>query len=400
MPIWKGNPSNPAPNTVQEPTDRSEKFKADNDSFNHMGVGNRAEQIRRDKDAQKDFTISLYDIDETILTHLQKMNLQVVDQGKQVKVPVFFGSPEQWTSAQRDGHIRDKQGKLILPAMILKRTNSEQDASLQFFHRYLNSSVMKLYSPKNKYTQFSTLVPQNAPVNDVYNVVLPSHMVLTYHFVVWTELVEQMNPLIEQIQFNTKDYWGSRKGFRFRTKVDSYGHTVELQAGDDRVVKTEFDLVTHGYILPDQMTKLDHKEMTTKKFLTPKKIVMGVEVVSTGYDWSNADSNREKWRNPNYPNLQADVPIPAPPVTVVDTITDSSGVANEIVSALRAATINSSVTPISTSTPDASSYLRVVPTPASMATLGNEGDVSYDSNYFYIYSGGQWRRVAITDFSG
>lgn len=390
MPSWKGDSSNPAPNNVQEPIDRSEKIIADN----------RAEQVRRDKDTQKDFTISLYDIDETILTHLQKMNLQVVDQGKQVKVPVFFGSPEQWTSAQRDGHIRDKQGKLILPAMILKRTNSEQDASLQFFHRYLNSSVMKLYSSKNKYTQFSTLVPKNAPVNDVYNVVLPSHMVLTYHFIVWTELVEQMNPLVEQIQFNTRDYWGSRKGFRFRTKVDSYGHTVELQAGDDRVVKTEFDLVTHGYILPDQLTKLDRKEMTTQRFLTPKKIVMGAEVVSTGYDWSNTDSNREKWRNPNYPNLQADVPIPDPPVTVVDTITDSSGVAGEIVNALRAATINPSVTPISTSTPDASSYLRVVPTPASMAALGNEGDISYDSNYFYIYSGGQWRRVAIADFSG
>jgi len=314
MPSWKGDISNPAPNTVQEPMARSEKVIADN----------RAEQVRRDKDTQKDFNISLYDIDETILTQLQNMNLQVVDAGKKIKVPVFFGSPEQWTSAQRDGHIRDKQGKLILPAMILKRTNSEGDSSLQFFNRYLNTPAMKMYSQKNQYTKFAVLAGQNAPINEVYNLVMPSHMVLTYQFIVWTELVEQMNDLVETLRYNSNDYWGSKKGFRFRTKVEGFGHTVELQAGDDRVVKTEFTLITHGYILPDTITKLENTKMTMQKMLTPKKVVMGAEVVSTGFDWDKKNSNREKWRNPNYPNLQKDVPIPEPPITLVDTITDSS----------------------------------------------------------------------------
>ena len=128
MPSWRGDIQNPVPNSVQEPIARSEKIIADN----------RAEQVRRDTDTQKDFTITLYDIDETILTHLEQLQLQVEDVGKKVKVPIYYGSPEKWTSAQRDGYLRDQQGKLILPAIVLKRTSSENDQSLQFFNRYLN----------------------------------------------------------------------------------------------------------------------------------------------------------------------------------------------------------------------------------------------------------------------
>lgn len=389
MSTWKGNIKNPAPNSVQEPIDRSEKIISDN----------RAEQVRRDTDNQKNFTISLYDIDETILTHLQNMDLQVEDVGKRVKVPIFFGSPERWTSAQRDGYIRDKQGKLILPAIILKRTSSESDSTLQFFNRYLNTPVMKMYSQKNQYTKFSLLAGQNAPVNEVYNVVVPNHMILTYHFIMWTEKVEQMNDLVSAIQFNTRDYWGSKRGFKFRTRVDTYSHAVEIQTGEDRVVKTEFDVVTHGYILPDSMTKLDKHEMTTKKMFTPKKIVMGAEVVNTGFDMDNLNSNREKWRNPNYPNLQADVQIPPPPVRVISGISDASDITTQIVGSLKSVTQSPIVDPISVGLDNTRPFLRIVPTPTTTAAGGEEGYVSYDDKYFYVFAGGGWKRVAISEFT-
>ena len=306
MPSWKGNPKNPAPNEVHETIDRAEKL---------IDV-NRAQEIRRDTDDTKNRTIGLQDIDGAILYQLENLQLQVVDAGKVIKVPFFFGPPERWVSAKRDGYIRDKQGKLILPAIILKRTNSADDTTLQFFNRYLNASVMKRYSEKNQYTKFAALSGQNVPVNEVYNIVVPSHMILTYHFIMWTEYVEQMNELVQTIRFNTKDYWGSKNGFRFRVRVENYDHTVELEAGEDRVVKTEFDLVVHGYILPDSMTKLESHEMTIKKAFTPKKIVLGMEVVATDYNLKQLDDNRQKWRNAQYPNLPADEKIPGPPVSV------------------------------------------------------------------------------------
>jgi hypothetical protein len=390
MPSWKGNPANPVPNTVQQPDTLSEKKIADN----------RAEHVRRDQDDHKDFTIGLYDIDETILTHLENMQLHVLDNGTQVKVPFFFGSPEKWVSARRDGYIRDKQGKIILPAIIFKRTNSETDPQLQFFHRYLNIPVIRKYSQKNRYTQFTTLAGQNAPVHEVFSMVMPSHMVLTYQFIIWTESVAQMNKLVETFQFNTKDYWGSNKGFRFRTKVDGFGHTTELQEGDDRIVKSEFTLTTHGYVLPETMTKLDGQKATTQRQLTKKKVIMGAEVVGTGYDWSHMNDNSEKWRNLQYPNLPKSDVIQPPPIVVSDGITDNSSISSQIVNSLRAATSSPTPpAPLDYGTQDGMPYLRVVDVPPALNSNGNTGNVAFDDTYFYIYTPNGWKRVPIAQFS-
>jgi hypothetical protein len=383
---WKGNIENPSPNNAQETIDRSEKFISDE----------RAMHIRRDTDSQKDPSITLYDIDKTILQHLEQLQLQIIDTGNKIKVPIFYGSPELWTSAQRDGYMRDKQGKIILPAIILKRTSSETDASLKFFNRYLNTPVMKLYSSKNKYTAFSLLSGTNVPVNEVYNIIVPSHMILKYHFIIWTEYVEQMNTLVENIQFNTRDYWGTEHGLRFRTEVDGYSHTVELQANEDRVVKTEFDLTTHGYILPDTITKLDKRHYTTNKAFTKKKMIIGVE---TSEHTFAENQNREKWRNPSYPNLQADVPIPTPVPSTITGNDDINAISSQIVNTLTTVTQTPIVDPVSVGLDNTRPFLRVVPPPVTMAAGGEEGYVSYDKNYFYIFTSGQWRRVAISQFS-
>lgn len=388
MPSWKGNKTNPAPNIVRESISLSEKPIEDN----------RSTHVRRDTDQQKNITIGFYDIDETILEHLKRINLQVTDAGETIQVPVMYGSPELWTSARRDGYLRDKQGKIILPLAVFKRTSSENDATLQYFNRYLHSAVMKKYSTKNKYTKFSLLSGQNAPVNEVYNIVFPSHMIINYHFILWTEYVEQMNILVENIQFSTKDYWGSKNGFKFRTKVESYTHTTELQAGEDRIVKTEFDLVTHGYILPETITTLENQKLTTEKFFTPKKIIIGAEVVSSDFDMSTLDKNREKWRNPDYPNLPKDEIIPKPGITVVDDIEDSSMTAT-ILNTLNSINGGSPLETIDTGTPVCSNTLQIVSPPTNTNGPGNEGQVSYDDKYFYIYSKGLWRRVAIGKFS-
>ena len=382
---WKGNSLNPSPNTVKEPIARSEKFITEYGDDKFI-TNDRASEVRRDKDTQKNFTISLYDIDEAILTQLQQLQIQITDVGKQVKVPIFFGPPERWVSAQRDGYLRDKQGKVLQPAMILKRSNSENDQSLMFFNRYLDTPAMKLYSEKNKYTKFGALTGQNAPVNEIFNVLMPKHMILTYHFIVWTALVEQMNEIIQTVIYNTQDYWGSKKGFRFRTMVEGgYAHNVEIQAGDERVVKTEFDLKTHGYILPDSVTYLDRHKMTTQKKMTPKKIIMGIEVVQTDFELAQHMANQEKWRNPKYPNLRYDTIIPVPGLTVDTSIQD-----NSFLDAGPRVGIKVDNSPL---------FLRIVPVPTQQYSGGQDGDMSYDSQYFYVHMNHEWRWVAISEFT-
>lgn len=306
---WKGNLSNPVPNFTQQPkVEQSEK----------LDVINRAEQIRRDTDTQKDFTVSLMDVDTAIMKQIEKFQLTIVDNGSQVKVPVYYASPEKWKSIQKDGFIRDYNGKMILPAIVFKRVNSEKDSALMAFNRYLNYPVLRRYSEKNRYTPFNILIGKNVPINDVYDIRMPDHMVFTYHFIIWAEYNEQVNKLVERLNFEAEDYWGELKGLRFRTQIPSFSHTIELQVDQDRMVKTEFDLIVHGYLLPDIITTFQGTKNTTQKRFTPKKVVVGTEVVLSNANLNTLNKDREKWRNQNYPNLSADEIIPSPPMSIED----------------------------------------------------------------------------------
>jgi hypothetical protein len=119
------------------------------------GGETRAVQTRRDNDKLKDVSIKLMDIDTIIFNHIVDMQLIVVDDGENIKVPIYYASPEKWKSVQKDGVFRDYNGKIILPAIVFHREMSEKDTALATFNRYLRYPVMKKYSTKNKYTSFS-----------------------------------------------------------------------------------------------------------------------------------------------------------------------------------------------------------------------------------------------------
>lgn len=322
---WKGDPTNKVPNIGNVNSDVGQAVAQQSEVLSEKKTDiNRADEPRRDTDKQKDNTVRLIDIDTAIFQHLEKIQIQVIDDGNRIKVPIYYASPEKWKAIQKDGVIRDYNGKMILPAIVLQRVNSEKDMANAMFNKYLTYSVMKRYSEKNRYTPFSVLIGQEAPINEVYDVTMPDHMTFTYHFIIWTEYVEQMNAVVEKINFETEDYWGDLRGLRFRTRIDSFSHTIELQVDQDRIVKSEFDLIVRGYLLPDVNYKLGGVNATNRKWMTPKKIVMGTETVATDFRIETLDENREKWRNWKYPNLPKDAVIPPPPV-VPPTIIQTTG---------------------------------------------------------------------------
>lgn len=326
---WTGDPKNPVPNIGNVKSDLSETIAQQPVNLSEKLTDiNRAHEVRRDTDKQKDNTVTLFDTDEAIIRHLELLQLSVVDDGNLIKVPVFYASPEKWKSIQVDGIIRDYNGKMILPAIAFQRTTSESDESMRMFNRHLTYPVMRTYSEKNRYTRFNTLMGQNIPVHEVYNVVMPRHMVFTYHFIVWTEYVAQMNTLVEKFAFATghSTYWGHLRGLRFRTRLDSFNHTTELQIDQDRIVKTEFDLLVNGYLLSDVINELDTPKDTTQKWFTPKKVVMGVEVVATSFNPRDINNNSQKYRNQNYPNLPICEPIPPPPIVLGNSLNTSGSI--------------------------------------------------------------------------
>ena len=180
-----------------------------------------------------------------------------------------------------------------------------------------NEEIQKKYSSKNKYTPFNVLVGKNVPINEIYEIVMPDHMVFTYHFIIWTEYVEQMNAIVEKINFQTEEYWGELQGLRFRTRIDSFSHQTDLVVNDDRMVKSEFDLMVHGYLLPDTIDTMQGHHLTTEKLLTPKKVVINTETVVSEFDFNKmGNDNSEKIRNQKYPNLPKNEEIPAPPIVL------------------------------------------------------------------------------------
>ncbi len=370
---WRGNPENLVPNPIQEDLNRSLEKKPDN----------RALYVSRETDKLKNFSITIKDIDETVFKHLQKMDLSVIDNGEKIKVPINYASPEKWKSVQNDGFMRDLNGRIILPALIYYRTNSEEDKSLVTFNKYLRYAVLKKYSQKNQYTKFSVLVNENVPINEVYNVVYPDHMVFTYKFIIWTEYIEQMNSLIERINFETNDYWGDSRNFRFRTYVSSYSHTTEVSSDSDRIIKTEFDLALRGYLLPDLFAPgLDNFKSTTEKALTKKKIILGTEVVST--DWKPKIENevKDKWRSQTFHNL---------------TLEDESKLKELSVKSVDNEDIDNFKNSIKSITSDSTAVWHF-PAPTSPTDFGEDGWQSYDDDFYYLYIGGVWKRVPLTSF--
>lgn len=269
---WRGPTNQPTNNPAPNPINRGPEMAQ------AKVVENRAQNMRRDKDTKKDFSVTLMDVDATIMNYLDKTICpMVVDSGRLVKVPINYASPERWKSIRKDGYLRDKNGKVQCPALVLRRSTMQRNDNLITLNRYLQYPTVKLFSEKNQYDKFSMMTGFK-PVKEVYSVAMPDHIIVNYDFIVWTNLQEQGNGVIEKINFATEDYWGDKKRFKFRTSISDYNFQVEVAADQDRIVKTTFSMMVYAYLLPDAYE--NYKSVVQKAF-TNRKIVFNVEATGT-----------------------------------------------------------------------------------------------------------------------
>lgn len=216
---------------------------------------NRANRRSVANSEVQQLSIGLQDIDIAIEYYfINVIKPSVRQNGVQLAVPVLYGSPERWVSVQRDGYYRDKNGKIQTPLIMYKRSSIEKNRNLGnklTANNPLHFGVFeKKYSKKNVYDRFSTL-QNRIPVKEFYGVIMPDYVDITYECVIFTEYVEQMNKIVEAINFASDSYWGNKDRFQFRAMIDSYTPTVEVVQGQDRVVKTAFNIKLLGYIIPD-----------------------------------------------------------------------------------------------------------------------------------------------------
>lgn len=214
----------------------------------------REYQTRREGSPKPPF-IGLQDIDEAIMYYFgQVIRPSVVQNAKKIAVPVMYGSPERWSNVQKDGALRDKNGKFLAPLIMIKRTNLSKNRSLsnKMDANYpSNFAVVKnKYTRENIYDNFSVLTNRR-PKEEYYATIVPDFVTLTYTCAAFTDYVEQMNKIIEAANFAEDSYWGDPAKFMFRARIDTFGTTTEVQAGSDRIVTTTFDIILEGFVIPE-----------------------------------------------------------------------------------------------------------------------------------------------------
>jgi hypothetical protein len=242
---------------------------------------NRGNQVSFRDDTVKPFSLGIQDIDEAVMYYLENtIKPTVIQNGIVQKVPVIYGSAERWKQMQKDGYYRDKNGALMMPIIVFKRNNIEKDRSMtnKLDANFPNniSVFTKSYSQKDEYNNFNIL-NNRKPKKEYYAVVVPDYVTITYDFIISTYYVEQMNKIVEAMNYASDAYWGNPERFKFRARIDSFGTAVELNAGSERLVKTQFTVTLRGYIVPDNVQK---QLASIKKFSNAVQVVFTTEVVS------------------------------------------------------------------------------------------------------------------------
>ena len=248
---------------------------------NATSTFNRGNQVSFRDDTTKPFTLGFKEIDEAIFYYMENVIKPTVQQNGVIqKVPVIYGSPERWKQIQKDGYYRDKKGKIMMPLITFKRNNIDRNKALS---RKLDANnpnnvqiFTKKYSNKDTYNNFN-LLNNKTPLEQYYAVVIPDWVNITYDFIISTYYIEQLNKVIEAINYASDSYWGNPERFKFKAVVDSYATPTELDKGGERTVKATFQLKLHGYIVPDTI----QKELTAlKKFNKKTQIIFSTENVS------------------------------------------------------------------------------------------------------------------------
>ena len=210
----------------------------------------------------------------------------VYQNGERIEVPILYGDSERWKNVQKDGYYRDFNGTIMMPILVFKRNSITKNRSiankLDANQPHLYSSLVKTYSKRNFYSNFNVLT-NTIPEKEFYAIVMPDYVTVSYSCVISTYYVEQLNKIVEAINYASDSYWGDPARFKFRAMIDSFTTIQEVNDGQERSVKSTFDIKLNGYIIPDILQK---DIASIKKIPMVSKVTFGIEMVDGAIDSS------------------------------------------------------------------------------------------------------------------
>ena len=246
--------------------------------------GNRETTIIPGNNFSDNYAITLKDVDTSVLNHVKNVMKPLVKEANETfKIPVYYGNEERWKSARNRGVLRDKNNVLILPLIMLRRTElSRNDLSGQSFShdvksKYINVVRNARWSKDNQYDRFSV---QQGVQPSYENIVtgMPNYTDVTYEFVLWTNFIEQMNPIVESFVDQSHTYWGDTTENKFICNIDNISDASEMNQDGERFIKSTFSVIAKAYLLPEYLNSVvTNKVSNMQKQLTPSRITFGVE---------------------------------------------------------------------------------------------------------------------------
>ena len=220
---------------------------------------NRGEKISLKGDTTKSYKIGIQDLDEAVNYYFNDVIQPFVYQnGGKRNVPVIYAAPERWKSAQKDGYYRDKSNRIMLPLIVYKRDSVEKDrsvtAKVDSNSPHLFYSLKHGYNKKNFYSNFDIL-NNRQPATQYESIVVGDFVTVNYSCIMQTYYMEQLNALVEAMEYASDSYWGDPQRFKFRAFIDSFNTTTELADGQERLVRSDFNIRLRGQLIPETLQK-------------------------------------------------------------------------------------------------------------------------------------------------
>jgi len=263
-------------------------------NINTRSGGNETQKIIPGVDLSKQYSITLKDVDTSVFSYIKDVIRPTVqDANETVKVTVMYGNEERWKSVRKRGVMRDKNGSLILPLIMLKRTSVEKSDMIPGYEHDIRRKYTEIvrnngWSKQNRYSNFNVQVGNKA-IHQNLVTTIPNFVNVNYEFVLWTNFIEQMNPLVETFMEQNNTYWGKNDNYKFISTLDSISDASEMNQDGERFIKSTFSVVTKAYLLPEETNSaIMGKVNQVQKRLTPSRVVFGFEGDATDEQIKNS----------------------------------------------------------------------------------------------------------------
>ena len=237
--------------------------------------------------AGKGFSIGLKEIDTAVINHIRNIMKPIVRESNEIiKVPVMYGNEERWKSVRGRGVLRDKNGVVILPVIVIKRTSltMNPDMPLSFDNDVKGKYITVIrssngWSKNNRYDRFSVLTGQK-PVEEFIKTGMPDFVICSYSIVMMTAFMEQMNDLNTIMVEHLETYWGDSNSYRFLSALSGdISDATEMESDGERIIKNELTIEIKGYMIPEFTDTVFGKTAEMARGYTVKKVSFSEKII-------------------------------------------------------------------------------------------------------------------------